>query len=410
MDYNTAILVCMVDLHKYKILITACITLCCCTRNEVIEETHENGRPKKVRVFSRLLFTGRDRAMQYIEYHYNHNLKFRVGLKGGKFHGSSSSWFLNGKLKSKGTYRQGRREGKWKFFYETDGSLLSRGAYLSGEKEDLWEELWPNGEKRSWGEYSKGKKTGAWITQDSTGRLQNTNSCFEMNDTGSFVSYYRNGSIYKKYTCRKGKNTGAYRVTSPLGMLLEDGNYNQQHQKNGIWRTWHQNGNQASHRYYADGLLHGTSRTLDSLGNMIAQGEFNHGTGVLKKYHPDGMLEASESYIKGIRHGDHFTYYPSGSVNTRTVYARDKPLTYVRWHNSIDVQEARTAVTGIFKQGERDSVWDWYSPEGVLVESAAYSEGKRNGITRYYDAKTGKLQRTQMFEDGKETRAVLAPR
>ena len=397
-------------LFKYEFILLLCFIICGCSKREVIEQTYENGNPRKGKIYRRWLFAKKQKAVEYIEYHYNHHPKFQAALKDEQYCGPSSSWWLNGHLRSKGNYRRGKREGKWKFFFEKNGALSSRGLYLSGKKQGRWEEFWPGGQTKSRGAYLEGGKAGLWINLDSAGRIQSRNSCFEPNDTGTYVSYYPQDSIFKQYTCIRGKRAGLYLVKSPKGGLLEKGHYNAGHRKEGLWRAWHVNGAQKYHEYYANGLRHGTSRSWDSLGNQLSQGDFREGTGELKRYRSNGVLLAKEPYVKGKKHGGHFTYYSSGSINTRTVFKKGRPCSYSRWHDSPRGREAGIAITGGFREGKRHGLWNWYSKEGVLVESSSYVNGKRHGPTKYFDAKTGKLQRVQVFDDGVETTATLAPR
>ena len=57
----------------------------------------------------------------------------------GRKQGPWESFHYNGKLRQKGSYRNGLREGSWEFFYD-NGKILSRGSYRNGIKVGLWME------------------------------------------------------------------------------------------------------------------------------------------------------------------------------------------------------------------------------------------------------------------------------
>lgn len=54
-------------------------------------------------------------------------------------------YYLNGQLRSKGSYVDGKREGYWGFYYD-DGVLESKGRYVDGKRYGCWEWYWTNGE------------------------------------------------------------------------------------------------------------------------------------------------------------------------------------------------------------------------------------------------------------------------
>ncbi|MFC1585834.1 toxin-antitoxin system YwqK family antitoxin [Fibrobacterota bacterium] len=359
-------------------------------------------------VYQSWFFSKSKKAVRQLEYHFNGNLNFRVGLKDGKYHGFSQSWWQKGRPKSEGDYHHGMQEGKWEFYNEKTGGLVSRGLFSQGKKKGKWMEFWPNKQVRASGTYDQGVKTGLWISWDSTGRLREKNSCFESSDTGSYVSYHANDSIHTQYDCEKGLPRGAYTVKSPEGRLLEEGSYDPGGKKKGTWKIWHSNASPASYNFFKDGLQHHRSRTWDSLGNLLSEGDFNLGTGRLKRYFPGGQLLASEEYQRGLKHGNHVTYYHSGAKKSHIVYNKGTAQTFKRWHNASGSGTPVLALTGMYKQGKRHGTWNWYSDKGRLVESAGYVDGKRHGPTRYFDSKNGKLYRTQMFKRGVETKAMLA--
>ena len=71
----------------------------------------------------------------------------RVNRKGLKI-GIWEFYDENGRLTSKGSYKDGVMVGKWKF-YHLNGKIRSKGEYVDNDKEGIWEFYGVNGELES---------------------------------------------------------------------------------------------------------------------------------------------------------------------------------------------------------------------------------------------------------------------
>lgn len=71
-----------------------------------------------------------------------------------------------------GTVLNGKRIGKWEFYYST-GELRSFGGYDNvGQREGLWRHYYKNGSLYSEGLYENGFKNGIWILYHSNGNIR----------------------------------------------------------------------------------------------------------------------------------------------------------------------------------------------------------------------------------------------
>src|SRR5690606_4002229 len=61
-------------------------------------------------------------------------------------HGRYISYFLNGKIESKGQFTNDETSGVWEFYYET-GTLKMRGILFKGANYGLWEYFYESGQK-----------------------------------------------------------------------------------------------------------------------------------------------------------------------------------------------------------------------------------------------------------------------
>ena len=67
----------------------------------------------------------------------------------------------NGRLRDRGNYKDGKRDGPFEGFYE-DGQLFVRGNYKDGELDGLVEEFYENGQVFIKRNYKNGKLDGPW--------------------------------------------------------------------------------------------------------------------------------------------------------------------------------------------------------------------------------------------------------
>lgn len=84
--------------------------------------------------------------------------------------GEHSQYYKSGKLKAKGYYKDGKRDGHWTVFFES-GVLWSEADYTDGKKNGRATVYYPNGQKRYEGVYESDKRVGIWKYYDRNGSL-----------------------------------------------------------------------------------------------------------------------------------------------------------------------------------------------------------------------------------------------
>lgn len=91
-------------------------------------------------------------------------------FKDGVRHGDVTHLFTNQKVKEKGKYLNGNKDGKWERWDE-NGVKTAEAYYNNGIKTGIWLVWDHNGTKRYEMYYSSGKKTGTWKVWDESGTL-----------------------------------------------------------------------------------------------------------------------------------------------------------------------------------------------------------------------------------------------
>jgi antitoxin component YwqK of YwqJK toxin-antitoxin module len=273
-------------------------------------------------------------------------------------HGHYISYFLNGKIESKGQFTNDETTGIWEFFYET-GTLKMRGILFKGANYGLWEYFFESGKKSMEGVIYGKKREGEW------------------------KMYYENGQI------------------------REIGEYTN-NERSGIWNS-----------YFEDGVLKGSCEYENDFGKHI---EYYHSgkvfgtgpksgtvnTGHWRYFHEDGSLQAEGDFEKGLKQGRWYTYYPSGKVSSEGTYHNDQPTGEWTYY----FEQGTVSSSGAFADGKKEGHWKSFSLNGSLLSEATYKDGSGE-YREYYSSgaikikgriENGKREGRWIFftEDGKE--------
>lgn len=259
-------------------------------------------------------------------------------------HGHYISYFLNGKVESKGQFNNDETSGVWEFFYET-GSLKMRGILFKGANYGLWEYFFENGKKSMEGILYGRKREGEW------------------------KMYYENGQV---------RETGEYA----------------NNQRTGIWKS-----------YFEDGVLKGSCEYQDDFGKHI---EYYHSgkvlgtgpktgtmnTGHWRYFQEDSSLQAEGDFVKGKKNGTWYTYYPSGKLSSQGVYENDEMSgTWIYYF-----EDGSVSSTGVLSSGKKQGQWKSFALNGTLKSEANYTSG--SGEYREYHP-NGALKTRGRIENGK---------
>ena len=97
---------------------------------------------------------------RYESYYENGQLKRKTTFKNDKYHGQYSEYYENGQLAIETSFDQGRYDGQVLMYFE-DGTMQAKGMRLDGEFHGIQESYYTNGRLKSSQEYQFGKKQGA---------------------------------------------------------------------------------------------------------------------------------------------------------------------------------------------------------------------------------------------------------
>lgn len=173
--------------------------------------------------------------------------------------------------------------------------------------------FYPNGQKKATGELVEGKKTGKWVF-------------FYPNGVKQAVEYYQNdelhglvknfdfdGNLLSIENWHQGLIQDSAFYYFPSGQLEKQGLY-KNGQYDGYWTFYHPNGTLKRKLFYYHGAPNGEWKYFNDQGVLIQEGKFINGkeSGEWKFFNDKGRLEYIGSYAEGKRIGQWYKVSKSG--------------------------------------------------------------------------------------------------
>lgn len=296
----------------------------------------------------------------YEQWHSNGQLSFRCAYKNGFPEGLLQEWYESGKLKVRGKCKQGALNGFYEEWWE-NGLMKSRGCYKDGKKDGIWEEWHEDGRLWKGGSYKNGDPDG--FLEEANGDGTKTRHLYkdgvlqsieivdkfsdwcglrEEMDSKEWMKAILNPPMtveQKKVLEAQKKVLAEIRARDPYpergeiklfgaglpegdfsrwsldghcerwyknGQLKESYTVDENGKKNGIYESWHQNGELERLCCYVDDKLSGHSREWWYNGQLKCSCSFEQGKldGIYEAWDSTGDLLFSSSYCMGYYNGD----------------------------------------------------------------------------------------------------------
>lgn len=97
---------------------------------------------------------------------------------------------------------------------------------------------------------------------------------------------------------------------------------------NGLYRTYHSNGNIKMEVYSKNGLPNGQGKFYNEDGTLLYEGTFENGApiGTIYHYYRNGSVHNEQNYADGVLHGVQQTFSKKGELSVEVVYDKGKAL------------------------------------------------------------------------------------
>ncbi|MEZ4922362.1 MAG: hypothetical protein R2780_04255 [Crocinitomicaceae bacterium] len=301
-------------------------------------------------------------------------------------------YYSTGEKASEGHFKNGLPDGLWKAYYK-NGKTKSIGYKLEGQSDSLWKFFNEDGLLTWLYTYQNDKKNGCAQQFDSLGNVIQESFYIDDIKQGEELWFFDDGKIKKKLLFTDGEVDGVALEFNEEGQVITEEEYSngylrrkeefnrldEEGNKTGVWRDYHDNGTLKSEVSYKDGKKDGITKEYDKNGKLVDIATMRGDSiasdpgGVViidlyKEYHPNGEVKLVGGLNNGMKSGIFREYDMEGNMIQGYVYQRDTLLS-----------EGMILAGGIF-----DGEWVTYYQDGKMKSKGTYTEGKKNGKWVYY--------------------------
>ncbi len=280
-------------------------------------------------------------------------------------------------IQAEGAVIDGKKQGKWTFYYKTIGKKEAEGPYIDDLKEGLWTAYYSTGEKMIEGKWEKNLQTGAWKYFYQNGKVKTQGTMERGLKTGEWIAFDEEGNIAIKenYIIIEKDVSGK---TMMVGVI--DGSRTA-YFKNGKLRTVEQ---------FMRGVKEGPSETYYESGQVkeAAQFKSNKRNGKAFVNWENGNKKEEGNYADDFKSGLWSHYYLNGKIQMTGSYVKVRkeiPRTKIKKDESTEPAEPEyreySAPTGH---------WIYYAQEGLVQKEGDFLNGSESGRWRFYSYQNGK--------------------
>jgi TonB family protein len=194
-------------------------------------------------------------------------------------------YYGNGNLACKGSFKEKKlttRQGFFIFYYASTQRKMHEGHYDENFKTGIWQSWYENGRKKDSGRLDDNRKTGNWTTWYPNGKIA---------ALGSYSNQYEfDIPGFAARTRKEQRNLKWY--------FLQD----KPDVKTGLWNTWYVNGQIKDSLFYTlKGLREGIAKSWYENGNTESAGVYfqDKETGTWEWFYTNGKPATKEKYTSG---------------------------------------------------------------------------------------------------------------
>ena len=152
-------------------------------------------------------------------YYGNGKLKSKEKFKNGRRNGVFKYYHYNGRLKGEGNYKDDKQHGISKFYHE-NGKLLSEGNYKDGNENGLFKSFYQNGQLDTEANMQMGKYHGVMNKYYEDGQLKAEGNWKNDKEDGTIKHYHENGQLSLEEKWKNGKNIPPNKSYDEKGQLV----------------------------------------------------------------------------------------------------------------------------------------------------------------------------------------------
>ncbi len=199
----------------------------------------------------------------------------------GKKEGEWIDYFLSGRTKAKGLYKNNLRDGKWLFYFE-EGQIEQEGIYKKGKEDGIWKWYYKTGEICIEEGFYNGKEEGLYTEYDIPGNIISQGEYFDDEKEGDWIVTINDFVAKGKYIT--GLRDGRWKYFYDDGILMFEGEYIQGNAE-GKHKYYYPDGSIKEEQFYKSGIPDKHWKKYDTDGNIVVTISYQDG----KEYRINGV-------------------------------------------------------------------------------------------------------------------------
>jgi len=322
-------------------------------------------------------------------------------------------YYPEGTLKNKRVYRNDILNGNYEAYYRC-GNVFEITPYVDGKKHGTAKEFSPTGVLLSESNYINDKIEGAYIRYFNNTQIDLKNQFVNNLIEGRYESYNRNGVLILETEVKNNKPIGVFKEYHDNGTLKSEGNWNNNGDINGIYKSYDLDGNLIIEKEFAKGSII-YSKNFDSEdGKLYSLYEYNNkkqlyaitfydkqGNEKVKyntkntnfvEYYPTGEKQAEGKYLNYLKTGKWTYYYLNGNIASVYNYNKDNADGLTRSFFSTGQLKAETHLLN----NEYHGIYKSYYKNGQIESEGFYENNQRQGLWKWY-YQNGTLKKDAFF-------------
>ena len=217
-----------------------------------------------------------------------------------------SKIYTNGKVIGAGIVdKKGKKQGEWTEYYaskftdDTTRLKKARGTYKNGIRDGKWKFFYENGILEQEGFYKNGKPEGEWRWYYETGNILREEIFENFLRNGVLKEYNDSGAVVIEGLYIDGQKEEVWKLN--IGDYKEEGKYKED-KKDGEWNGYYDTGESAFIGAFVDGDPHGKHVYFFDTGKVREEGSYVMGLkqGVWKRYNKLGEITLATTYENGV--------------------------------------------------------------------------------------------------------------
>jgi len=323
-----------------------------------------------------------------------------------------------GHLSSKGEFKNGKRIGRWEFYYP-NGEISAIGTYtIAGDFDGLYENYYQSGVVKDRSYYNNGMLNGRYTSYHENGRVKSEGWYKEGQNAGQWMWYYSNGMPEQKSYFTNGETTGEledYNADSTLDYVrkYKDGHFQSIHyydaqgkltaavdtkNGNGTFTYMGENNVVEYQRSYQYSVLHGKAKKILKNGILLAEENYVHGVldGPQSYRYPNGQISLQANYIFGDEQGTWKYFNEDGSLSLERHYSFGNLCDSSLWYFPSGSLQTKKHYNDM---GQESGLSTWYYENGKIKKESDNAFNEREGWTTDYDPQ-GRVICKRFFENG----------